>query len=216
MEKRRFTKVEIIDAIVAEATKGLFTGDNRDGEAPPITRQNFHSETFRYGARALRARLSRLSHAELLREYFEGTQFDTALQEHGQRESALMEHKDREAAAQARSRRQAELGSRPRRQAEHAAFLATARHHRGCRTTGGRKTTSREAWNAIKQASNTIKKKDRSATKDVVVVIEGEGKSERMYALSPDGTKIGPGIKLERWVKAYWRAAARPTSPEPG
>jgi hypothetical protein len=76
--------------------------------------------------------------------------------------------------------------------------------------------TSNQAWNAIKQASNAIKKKDRSATKDVVVVIEGEGKSERMYALSPDGTKIGSGIKRERWVKAYWPAAARPASSEPG
>ena len=49
-----------------DATKGLFTGDKRDGEAPPITRQNFHSVILRYGARALRARLSQLSHAELL------------------------------------------------------------------------------------------------------------------------------------------------------
>jgi hypothetical protein len=37
MEQRRPTKRDIIDAIIAEATKGLFTGDKRGGAPPPIT-----------------------------------------------------------------------------------------------------------------------------------------------------------------------------------
>jgi hypothetical protein len=127
VERRRFTKVEIIDAIVAEATKGLFTGDKRDGEAPPITRQNFHSETFRYGARALRARLSRLSHGDLRRECFEGIQFDTALREYGQR---------------AISQRQSQLARKPRLQ---PAMLAAARHYRALGKS------ARTAWCSIKR-----------------------------------------------------------------
>ena len=67
MEQRRRTK-KIVDWIVAKATWGHFKGDKRDGEAPPITIQNFVLESPRYGARALRARLSRLSSAELLAE----------------------------------------------------------------------------------------------------------------------------------------------------
>jgi hypothetical protein len=68
MEQRRLTKKEIVDWIVAKATFGMFKGDKRDGEAPPITVQNFSLEAGRYGAKALRARLSRLSFAELLTE----------------------------------------------------------------------------------------------------------------------------------------------------
>ena len=64
----RVTRREIIDAIVCEATKWregnpLFLGDERDGRGPPITLENFAIETFRYGVKALRARLSRYYHA---------------------------------------------------------------------------------------------------------------------------------------------------------
>jgi hypothetical protein len=63
----RYTKQAVIDVIVSEAAK-IFTGDKRDGEAPPITLQNFSTEMFRYGARALRARLSRMPYEVLLAE----------------------------------------------------------------------------------------------------------------------------------------------------
>ena len=68
MEQRRLTKKDIVDLIVAEATNKLFTGDRRDGDAPPITIQNFTDEMIRHGATALRARLSRLSLADLVNE----------------------------------------------------------------------------------------------------------------------------------------------------
>jgi hypothetical protein len=190
VEKRRFTKVEIIDAIVAEATKGLFTGDKRDGEAAPITRQNFHSEKFRYGARALRARLSRLSPAELLREYFEGTKFDTALQEYKQREIALMEHKDREDAAQANSQRQSQHARRPRLQ---RAILAAARHYRALGMY------AKQAWSAIKQKPYEI-------DGETVLIVGSKGK-ETMCVQSPDGTQKRSGIKDAQWQKSYWRSA---------
>ena len=57
--------IELIDLIIFKATGGLFTGDERDGDAPRITFQNFHSEKTRLGAQALRARLSRLSPTEV-------------------------------------------------------------------------------------------------------------------------------------------------------
>jgi len=41
MEQQRLTKKEIVDWIVAKATFGMFKGDKRDGETPPITVQNF-------------------------------------------------------------------------------------------------------------------------------------------------------------------------------
>ena len=41
----RPTKQAIIDVIVAEVTAKQFTGDMRDGDAPPITLQNFQLET---------------------------------------------------------------------------------------------------------------------------------------------------------------------------
>ena len=68
MERRRLTKKDIVDLIVAAATNKLFTGDSRDGTAPPITFQNFLDEMMRHGARALRARLSALSFADLVSE----------------------------------------------------------------------------------------------------------------------------------------------------
>jgi hypothetical protein len=65
----RPTRNEIIDLIVREATANPvfvgFLGDKRDGQAPPITVENFSTEAQRHGAKALRARLSRLPRAEL-------------------------------------------------------------------------------------------------------------------------------------------------------
>ena len=61
-------KKTIIDYIVRQATRGKFLGDVRDNKAPPITLENFTEETLRYGAKALRTRLSSLSRLQLLQE----------------------------------------------------------------------------------------------------------------------------------------------------
>jgi hypothetical protein len=63
-----FTKKQVIDYIVGQATRGLFFGDARDSKAPPITLQNFTQEMRRCGAKALRARLSGLSYRQVLQE----------------------------------------------------------------------------------------------------------------------------------------------------
>jgi hypothetical protein len=183
VEKRRFTKVEIIDAIVAEATKGLFTGDKRDGEAPPITRQNFHPETFRYGARALRARLSQLSHAELLGEAADAAAFGSELDAVYEEGLQLLESGDREAAAQANSQRQSQLALRPRLQ---PAMLAAARHYRAL------DVSARRAWCSIKR------KPYRTGGETVLI------KGGKMWVRSPDGTQKRSGIKFEQWRKRYW------------
>jgi len=62
------TRKQIIDYIVRQATRGQFLGDRRDSNAPPITWQNFSQETLRYGAKALRERLSGLPRQQLLQE----------------------------------------------------------------------------------------------------------------------------------------------------
>ena len=54
MEQRRLTKKEMIDFIIAAATNELFTGDSRNGAAPPITSKISSTKCFdmaprRYG-----------------------------------------------------------------------------------------------------------------------------------------------------------------------
>src|SRR5262249_17253877 len=134
------TKRAIVEAIVAEATKGLFTGDNRDGEPPSITLQNFTSEMFRYGAKALRARLSGLPRAELLRELEASAGYVETLQRYAEQALAQLDRDDREADARASSQRQAELA---RRRGLQTALLAAARYYRNL------SKTAKQAWLAI-------------------------------------------------------------------
>lgn len=140
MEQRRPTKTDIIDAIIAEATKGQFTGDERDGAPPPISLRNFLSETFRYGAKALRARLSRLTLADLLNELEASVGHVETLQEYVKFCLAQYERDERDADMRASSERQSEIAKRPRLQ---AAILAAARR---CRDRG---MSAREAWDAL-------------------------------------------------------------------
>lgn len=192
MEKRRYTKSEIIDAIVAEATHGLFTGDKRDGEAPPITRQNFpDGEALRYGARALRARLSQLSHAELLGEAAAAVAFRAELEACENEGLQHLERYDREAAAQAFRQRQAELGRR--HGGLQPAMLAAARHYRA------HGKNAKQAWGAIIQKPYL--------TGGETVLVKVSEKKETMLVQSPDGTQKRPGIKEPQWQKRYWPAA---------
>src|SRR6516165_7329850 len=137
------TKKEIVDWIVAEATLGRFRGDKRDGEAPPITIQNFTNEmVVRYAAKALRARLSRLSYAELLTEAVAAADYVKAQREQISQSGERAERLEREATARVLSQRQAELGRRSRLQ---PAILAAAHHYRQIAKKG-----AKEAWLAIK------------------------------------------------------------------
>src|SRR5262245_24363407 len=108
MEQWRPTKTDIVDAIIGEATKGQFTSDKRDGAPPPITLKNFLSQTFRYGAKALRARLSRLTLPELLDELVASAGHLAAVQEHFKNQLAQYERDERDAHMRARSERQSE------------------------------------------------------------------------------------------------------------
>src|SRR5215831_1972797 len=94
-------------------------------------------EQGRYGAKALRARLSRLSYAELLREAREARDFFKARP--GQL-AQLAELVRREEAARVLRQRQAELGRRPRLQ---PGILAAARHYRDQGVSAG------EAWDLL-------------------------------------------------------------------
>jgi hypothetical protein len=193
MEQRRYTKNDIIDAIIAEATGGgLFTGDKRDGGLPAIMLGNFHIETFRHGAKALRARLSRLSRAKLLDELNVAAKDVSALEELSSKMLVLAGQNERADAARALRQRQAELG---RKHGLQPAILESARHYR--RTL---KQNAKEAWHAIKRKPFT--------TKDhKTVVIEGDGEKETM-SVAPRGEKQRrSGIKLNHWQRRYWPAA---------
>jgi hypothetical protein len=194
MEQRRLTKKEIVDCIVAKPTFGMFKGDKRDGETPPITVQNFSLEQGRYGAKALRARLSRLSYAELLREAREARDFFKARP--GQL-AQLAELVRREEAARLLRQRQAELGRRPRLQ---PGILAAARHYRDQGVSAG------EAWDLLNKAP--------FATDDGnTLEIEG-GRlprlRQRMRVRLRDGRQQKRPIGFDQWRKRYWSAAAKP------
>jgi hypothetical protein len=85
------TRKEIIDYIVSKATGGLFSGDARDGKTPPITAQNFRREIFRLGAKALRARLARLSWRQVLQVGYGA--FEEIQHAEAQHERALSEER---------------------------------------------------------------------------------------------------------------------------
>jgi hypothetical protein len=186
--RRLLTKKEMIDQLVTQAAFGQFKGDKRDGETPPITIQNFSLEMPRYAAKALRARLSRLSFAELFTEAIAAADYKDQLS----RTVELAERLNREEVRQ----RQAELGRRSRLQ---TAILAAARHYRDQGINAG------EAWDAIRETPfNT----DDGST----VEIEG-GKlrtEQKMRVMAPDGRQLKRSIKWDQWRQTYWKAATKP------
>jgi len=190
MEQRRPTKTDIVDAIIGEATNGQFTGDKRDGTPPPITRQNFLSEMYRYGAKALRARLSRLTYAELLDELETSAVHVATLQEYVKNAVAQLERDDRYADMRARSERQSEIAKRPRLQ---PAILGAARR---CRDRG---MTAREAWDALYKTPFETDDGD-------TVEIEGPKLrlKQRMRVISRDGRQRKRAISFAQWRKNYW------------
>ncbi len=197
MEQRRPTKTDIVDAIIGEATKGQFTGDKRDGAPPPITLQNFVSETFRYGAKALRARLSRLTLADLLGELEVSVVHVETLQEHVKFWLAQYERDERDADMRARSERQSELAKRPRLQPD---MVTAARH---CRDQG---MNAKEAWDAINKTPFVT---DDGNT----VEIEGSKPprlKQRMRVILRDGRQQKRSIGFDQWRQRYWSAAAKP------
>jgi hypothetical protein len=123
------TPRDIIDLVISRATHGSFTGDERDGEAPPITFQNFTTESFQLGARALRARLSRLPATDLADEA------EATLDLHEVRRAWISQKLARE-----RRERQATGG---RKHGLQPAILAAARHYRA------QNKSAKEAWRAI-------------------------------------------------------------------
>jgi hypothetical protein len=187
------TKQETIDVIVAEATTSLFTGDNRDGEAPPITLQNFYTESFRYGAEALRARLSGLSDAEFWSEVEVAAAHLIAREKDKIEILALAERYDREKLRQ----QQQERGRRHRLQ---QAILETARHYRAGGMNGG------EAWDAIKK--HPFKTDDGETVE--IQGRKGSRLEQTMRVVSRDGRQPKRAIRFDQWRQRYWAAAAKP------
>jgi hypothetical protein len=202
MGQRRPTKTDIVDAIIGEATRGQFTGDKRDGAPPPITLQNFLSETFRYGAKALRARLSRLTLAELLLELEASVVHVEMLQEHVKGWLTQYERDERAANVRARSERQSELAKRPHPQ---PAIVTAARHYRDLGMNAG------EAWDVINKtpfatdAGNTVE----------IVGSKLPRLKQRMRVILRDGRQQKRSIGFDQWRQRYWSAAgslAKPTT----
>jgi hypothetical protein len=166
----------------------MFTGDNRDSEAPPITLQNFTSETFRYGAKALRTRLSRLSRAELLRELEASAAHVEWLERFKNESLAQLDRADRESAAQERSERQAKRG---RKHGLQSAILAAARHYRN------HGKNAKQAWKEIEQTPYKIDGQTVSIDQD----------TQLMCVRSRNGRQNRNGIKFKQWQSGYWPAA---------
>jgi hypothetical protein len=186
----RPTRAEIIDAIVSEATHELcrFTGDTRDGTAPPIRLENFNIEALRYGAKALRARLSRLSRTQLNAELCEAAVYVRTVKDAVRSAAVSLESREREEL----SRQQRERAQKPRLQ---PAILAAARHYRA------QNKTYKEAWRAIK-------KKPYAASQGETVQIETAGRRESMAVHSRDGRRRRLAISESQWRQGYWRAVA--------
>jgi hypothetical protein len=177
--------------MVRTATSALFEplyGDERDGDAPPITLKNFDIEALRYGARTLRAHLSRLSRADLEAELNAAAAFVATVNEKVQAGLALLEIQERENAAQELSKRQGELARRFRLQRP---ILAAAEYYQG------QGKTHKETWEAIKKTPYIT---DNGET----VVIE-DGK---MRVLPREGSRTRRSISISQWRQRYWTAAA--------
>jgi hypothetical protein len=191
MAERRATK-KLIDWIIAKVTFGRFTGDNRDGEPPPMTARNFSLEQGRYGAKAYRVQLSRLSSEEILaearaaRDLFKPSEL-----------ALIAERFKREEAAQALSQRQAGFAKMPRLKAAIvAAIVAAARHYRN------QGMTAAQAWDALY--------KTPFETKDgYTVKIEGpklRRLDQRLRVISRDGRQQKRPIGFPRFHQKHWRA----------
>jgi hypothetical protein len=192
MGQRPPTKRDIVDAIIAEAAKGQFKGDNRDGAPPPITLQNFLSEIFRYGAKAYRAQLSRLSFADLLTKLIAANADVEAQQEQILKSGELVERLDREAAERANRQQQSTRAKKPRLQ---AGILAAAHHYRQIA-----KKNAKEAWRAIKHKPYE--------TADGRVAIEtSKGGKEKMLVQSRRGQQKRTGIVFGTFEDRYWPKA---------
>jgi hypothetical protein len=192
--RQRLSKRVIIDSIVGHVTNGVFTGDKRDGVPPPITLQSFTTEMHRYGAKALRARLSRLTLTELCAELKASVEHIAGREEYVKAATAQLKREDRDADMQAHSERQRDLAKRPRLQ---SAILATARHYRGLGLSAG------EAWDAIGKIPFTT---DDGHT----VEIEGSKLSrlkQRMRVRQADGRQRKRAISFAQWRKSYWTGA---------
>jgi len=192
-----YTKQEAIDAIVAEATTSQFTGDNRDGAAPPITLQNFYTESFRYGARALRARLCGLSDAEFWSEYEAAAAYLIAREKYKTEYLADHERYERETAAQEFRQQQQERG---RRRGLQPAILEAARHYRGGGMSAG------EAWDAIKE--HPFKTHDGETVE--IQGRKGSRLEQTIRVVSRDGRQPKLAIRFGQWRQSYWPAAAKP------
>jgi hypothetical protein len=199
MVKRRQTK-RLIDWIVRKVVFfGMFTGDSRDGESPRITVENFSIEQSRYGARAYRAQLSRLSLTELWAEartvaaYYKAPPGEL---------NKLAARQKREEAAEAHRERQAKLARRPRLDPPVvAAITAAARHYRTPGVTAAKMTAAR-AWDALRNTP--------FRTGDgYIVMIEGSRSrpNQRMCVASGDEGRLKHSIGFERWRKRYWTGA---------
>jgi hypothetical protein len=190
------TKQEIIDVIVAEATR-LFTGDDRDGEAPPITLQNFYDESFRYGAKALRERLQRLSDAEFWSEVEAAAAHLAALEKYKNEIHAFYERQEREDAAQKLRQQQQERG---RRHGLQPAIFKAARHYRGEGMNAG------EAWDAIKE--HPFRTDDGETVE--IQGRKGSRLEQKMRVVSRDGRQPKSAIQFAQWRQRYWTAVAKP------
>jgi hypothetical protein len=193
MEKRHLTKKEIVDLIVANAQPPYapLTGDKRDGDTPRITIKNFNDEGARYAAKALRARLSRLSLAKLVKEGIAALEYVDARREQLQQYIDQADRNERDDIARALRQRQAELG---RRHGLQPPILEAARHYRAL------DMEAKQAWNAIKQ-------KPFATNDGKTVVIEAAAKQETMCVLSQQRKQTRSGIKFNYWQRRYWTAA---------
>jgi hypothetical protein len=170
-------------------------GDERDGELPPITLENFPIEAFRYGAMALRARLSRLPRAELDVELNAAVAFLAKFLTLEEIERMVRENDEREL-----SKRQAERAKGSRLQ---PAILAAAHHYRAQAKSAG------EAWDAIElepfSAGNgelvVIERKTKGKTRDRL--------KEVMCVRLRDGRQPKGSIKFVQWRQSYWPKAAK-------
>jgi hypothetical protein len=154
---------------------------------------------FRYGAKALRARLSKLSFADLLTEAIAADDYLKARQEQSSQILKLAVRYEREETEVALSQRQAEFAKRPRVKAAIVdAIVAAARHYRNQQVNAG------EAWDAL--CKTPFRTED-----GYIVKIEGSELSrpeQRLCVISPDGTQPKRPIGFDQWRKRYWAAAA--------
>jgi len=171
-------------------TIGRFLGDKRDGEAPPLTIPNWYDQAARYSAKALRARLSRLSRAELWRELIEGAAYIKALDDMISASNERVQRAGREA----HRRRQAEVASKSRLQAD---VLLAARHYRD------QGVSAKKAW-------ETIRKIPFAADTGNTVEIEDRPPHQWMRVKRQDGSQESRTIRLKQWRNVYWPAAAKP------